>query len=285
MPTRRSQVRSPREPSLRGLVVGMCLGLVACVAPRSVAPAGESTGTGPVAHVSTDGRVRSRPGPVSDVSAAVGEQPLGLGGARDGLVYVPRTYRPEQPAPLMLLLHGAKGNARQMLQALAPVAESEGFLLVIPESRGVTWDHKLATGGADLDFIDMALARVFSRYAVAPERVSVSGFSDGASYALSLGILNGDVFSRIVAFAPGFVDAAEPRGVPRVFIAHGDADQAIPVEEGRRIGAELRSAGFDVRFHEFTGGHSIPADVAQAAARWLREPNPPADSPASGSVP
>ena len=37
------------------------------------------------------------------------------------------------------------------------------------------------------------------------QRVCASGFSDGASYALSLGAANGDLFTHIAAFSPGFM--------------------------------------------------------------------------------
>ncbi len=56
--------------------------------------------------------------------AAKGLQPLGLdgdrskgdtGGDRDGLLYVPKGYRANQPAPLVLMMHGAGAIARQSL--------------------------------------------------------------------------------------------------------------------------------------------------------------------------
>lgn len=258
----------------RGALV-LCL--THCGAPRVVTREEPPTRAQAAPPVATEGRVHARPSAVPTEPGPVGLHPLGLGGGkRDGLLYVPRSYRPEQPAPLMVLLHGAMGNAAQMLEVTQALAEDEGLILVIPESRGVTWDHKLATPGEDLAFIDRALAHVFSRYAVAKEKLSVAGFSDGASYALALGILNGDLFPRIIAFSPGFVHAADPRGVPRVFIAHGDRDAVLPVEQsGRRIVAELGAAGFDVRYLEFAGGHSLPEHVLRAAAQWLHEPASP----------
>lgn len=253
------------------------LGLTHCGTPRAVTREDPPAQVQASPSVSSDGRVHARPSATPTEPGLVGLHPLGLGGGkRDGLLYVPRSYRPGQPAPLMVLLHGAMGNAAQMLEVTQALAEAEGLILVIPESRGVTWDHKLATGSEDLAFIDRALAHVFARHAVAKEQLSVAGFSDGASYALALGILNGDLFPRILAFSPGFVDAAEPRGVPRVFIAHGDKDAVLPVEQsGRRIVAELGAAGFDVRYLEFAGGHSLPQDVLRAAAQWLHEPTSP----------
>ncbi|WP_342375126.1 alpha/beta hydrolase-fold protein [Myxococcus stipitatus] len=261
------------RPVLRCLLTAswLVLSLAGCVVTREAAPAPQ---------VDTSGRLDARPGQVTGTRVAPGAHPLGLGGARDGLLYVPKSHRPDQPAPLMLVLHGSRGNAGQMLQALQALADSEGILLLIPDSRGLTWDDKMGKHGEDLVFIDRALAQVFSRHLVARERISVAGFSAGGSYALALGILNGDLFSRVLAFAPGFVHAEEPQGAPLIFVAHGDKDLVLPVEgSSRRIVAELRSAGFAVHYHEFSGGHFIPADVVQAAIQWLREAPPPASGP------
>jgi predicted esterase len=59
--------------------------------------------------------------------------------------------------------------------------------------------------GPDVDFINRSMSYVFDRYAVDPARLGIAGFSDGASYALSLGLPNGDLFSHIIAFSPGFM--------------------------------------------------------------------------------
>ncbi|WP_169558668.1 alpha/beta hydrolase-fold protein [Myxococcus stipitatus] len=259
------------------LAACLVLSLAGCVAPREAEPASTVTAA---PQVDTSGRVDARPGQVTGTPASPGVHALGLGGARDGLLYVPKSLRPDQPAPLMLVLHGSRGNAGQMLQALQALADSEGLLMLIPDSRGLTWDDKMGKHGEDLRFIDRALAHVFSRHLVARERISVAGFSAGGSYALALGILNGDLFSRVLAFSPGFVHADEPRGMPFIFVAHGDKDQVLSVEgSGRRIVAELRSAGFQVHYHEFSGGHSIPKDVVQAAVQWLREAPPAVSGP------
>jgi len=53
--------------------------------------------------------------------------------------------------------------------------------------------------------------------------VAIQGFSDGASYALSLGLTNGDLFTHVIAFSPGFAAPAEQRGRPRIYVSHGVA--------------------------------------------------------------
>jgi phospholipase/carboxylesterase len=219
-----------------------------------------------------DGRLRARPGRASG-AAPVGLQPLMLGAARDSYLYVPATYRVERPVPLVLLLHGAGGHAHQGLGLLRSLADAAGLLLLAPASRGRTWDLLVSRRyGPDLALIDRALEQTFSRYAVAPERVAVGGFSDGASYALSLGITNGDLFTHVIAFSPGFMAPAGQTGSPRAFVSHGTRDGVLPIERcSRKIVSQLERAGYDVVYREFDGGHMIPPEIALEAVSWFEQ--------------
>jgi phospholipase/carboxylesterase len=219
------------------------------------------------------GRLAARPVPLTEAGPP-GLHPLGLGegrgrNERDGLLYVPDGYDPERPAPLALLFHGAGAEARQALGYLRGAADAAGLLILAPDSRGRTWDLVLGRFGPDVALVDRALAETFRRYAVDPGRLAVGGFSDGASYALSLGLTNGDLFSHVVAFSPGFMAPAEPRGRPCVFVSHGTEDPVLPVERcSRRLVSELRRGGYDTTYQEFDGGHEIAPAVALEAAAW-----------------
>jgi phospholipase/carboxylesterase len=111
---------------------------------------------------------------------------------------------------------------------------------------------------------------VFERHAVDPGRVAIAGFSDGASYALSLGLANGELFSAVLAFSPGFAAPPSRHGAPRVFMSHGTGDRVLPVARTSRLIAPLLEAsGLAVEYREFDGGHAIPAEIARAASAWL----------------
>lgn len=137
--------------------------------------------------------------------------------------------------------------------------------MLAPNSRDTTWDAiHLGNFGIDVDHLNRALERVFETTAIDPARIAVGGFSDGATYALSLGLINGDFFKTIVAFSPGFLIAGEPHGKPRIFISHGDHDHILPIDRcGRRLATDLKAVGYEVTFREFDGDHEIPADVAR----------------------
>jgi phospholipase/carboxylesterase len=217
----------------------------------------------------TEGRLRVRPAPSTE-AVAPGVHPLRLGTGRDGLLYVPTGYEAARPAPLALMLHGAGGSAEHGLSLLRPHADTAGLLLLAPASRRETWDVILGRYGPDVTFVDRALGQTFRRCAVDPSRVAVGGFSDGASYALSLGIANGDLFTHVIAFSPGFMAPAAQHGSPRVYVSHGTRDQVLPVEVcSRRIVPQLQRAGYDVRYHEFDGPHAVPVEIAREATNWF----------------
>ena len=220
------------------------------------------------------GRIVARPGlpegATQDTGAPPGIHRLDLDSARDGRCCVPAGSRPDAPAPLVLLPRAAGGNARTGLAPLQPLADAAGLILLAPDSRRPTWDVIQGGYGPDIAFIDAALAATFARYAVDPVHLGIGGFSDGASYALSVGLTNGDLFTHILAFSPGFLAPASQNGAPRIFIAHGIHDSVLPIDQcSRRIVPRLRDAGYAVRYEEFDGPHTLPPAIARAAVQWF----------------
>ena len=224
-----------------------------------------------VESASSRGRLRARPGPPpSDAAVSTGLRPLGLGSTRDGLLYVPAGYGKLAKVPLALTLHGAGGNARSGISHFLHLADTAGVVLLAPESRGRTWDVLVDGYGPDVEFIDRALESTFDRLALDTRRLAITGFSDGASYALSLGLTNGDLFTRVIAFSPGFMVPATKRGMPPVFVSHGNRDGVLPIGRcSRRIVPQLDREGYDVRYREFDGPHTVPYSVAREALDWF----------------
>ena len=223
------------------------------------------------ASPANDGRLAARP-TSAPPGATVGKPPraLGLDRRRDAILQLPAKSTSEA-LPLFVMLHGAGGSGEGVLRRVATAADEAGIVVLAPDSRDSTWDAIGGGGfGSDVAFIDRALARVFETVSVDPARIAVGGFSDGATYALSLGLINGDLFRRVVAFSPGFVVEATPHGKPHFFISHGTADEILPIDRcSRAIVPQLQRRGYDVTFREFDGGHQVPPDIAADAMRWV----------------
>ena len=216
----------------------------------------------------TRARLGFRPRPTTG-PAGGREEPLGVGTGRDGVLYVPDTA--ERSAPIMVFLHGATGSGRGHLRAVLAAADRYGVILVAPDSRmGGTWDLIAAHQfGPDVEFLDRVLDEVVGRVDGDVSLLALGGVSDGASYALSVGLANGDVFSTVIAFSPGFLAVPEPVGKPRLFVSHGTADPILPIDgcSGAFV-PQLRQAGYEVMFRPFDGGHTVPPEIADNGLRW-----------------
>ena len=192
------------------------------------------------------------------------------------------------PLPVLILLHGAGGDAAGMIGMFRAQAEAQGVALVAPQAAGSSWDLILAAAayrrqggdstlrlsGGDSARVERALEGLARRSNVDAGRVVLGGFSDGASYALSIGPVRPDLYQAIAAFSPGF-SARPPRAPGRqpVFVSHGQADRVLAFARARgTIVPELRAAGHEVTFHPFAGRHTVPDEAIAAALRMVAAP-------------
>lgn len=177
------------------------------------------------------------------------------------------------PAPLVVLLHGAGGNARNFLDQFKRTADERRVVLLSVQSNGRTWaTRKPNEREADVANIKAAIGELTGKTLVA-DRATVMGFSDGASYALSVGMAYPDLFRTIVAFSPGYAFAPSRLDTKqRIFIAHSRRDPILPADNTREMVKGLKSAGFDPDVRWFNGGHEIDPALKNAAFDFALRP-------------
>ena len=187
------------------------------------------------------------------------------------------------PAPLLVALHGAGGEAAEVLAAFRADADANHFILVLPQSKGPTWDmiedlqSRLGVEmnvqpryGKDLKALDLALADLFARVAVDPARVGIMGFSDGATYAVSVGTANPQLFHTVIAYSPGPAFPTRFDATQRIFISHAEEDPVLPYSTTRGMVAKMRVKKMPVMFESFHGGHEVPKAIhAKAIAYFM----------------
>jgi len=201
----------------------------------------------------------------------IGQQPLKLGDSgRDGLLYIPQGYKPGVAMPLVLMFHGA-GSTSLNVSYTFPIADDLGMIVLAPDSRDeATWDMLLHGFGEDVEFIGAALKDTYARCTVDRKRMAIAGHSDGASYALSLGLGTGDTFGKIMAFSPGVMQPAEVHGKPKIFISHWLSDPIMPIDvTSRKFVPRLKALGYDVTFREYEGRHGVPPAVVRDGFEWF----------------
>ena len=96
-------------------------------------------------------------------------------------LYVPESYDPKKPMPMLVWLHGGVSMPRPNLGKMgisyfAKAAEKDGFLLLAPSAAGIPW---WTEGG--IAVIRDAMRHVAENYNVDADHTAAAGFSDGAS--------------------------------------------------------------------------------------------------------
>ena len=214
-------------------------------------------------------RMRARPVAPVEKPAPAGLRKLEARDKRDSLVYIPEAAAKFAKAPLVVALHGATQGAEQGIALLRSQADESGFVLLAPASTERTWEIE-GDWGEDFDNVDLSLALSFGLRNIDAARIAVAGFSDGASYALALGLGNGDLFSAVLGFSAGYLAGVTRVGKPPVFLSAGTEDTIFPIDVcGRAIAKTLKTDGYSVTLREFQGRHTLPPDVAAEAMAWM----------------
>ena len=171
---------------------------------------------------------------------------------------------------LVVVLHGAGQTPADGLRAFRGGWSEPGVVLVAPASKEQTWSALLSQEDRDLETVNLALAQAHKRCRIDRTRVAIGGFSDGATYALTVGVSQGDRFPAIMALSPGGILAQSRIGHPRIFVSHGTLDGVLPIARtGDAVVRLLRGLGYPVTYRRFRGDHEAPTTISAAAIRWF----------------
>lgn len=228
---------------------------------------------------------------------------------RDYTLYVPQQYDASQEASLMMFQDGQRylgpeANAARVLDLLIADGSMRPTVAVFAEpgeqgpglpvyggsgNRSVEYD---ATGDAYVRFLlEELLPEALAGYRVSadPEQRAIAGISSGGHCAFNAAWERPDVFGKVLTHCGSFVDirggcaaASQVRCAPvkplRVFLQSGAHDLDILYGSwllaNREMAAALAYRGYDYRFVEGEGGHSLRHGGAIMAEtlRWLWRP-------------
>jgi phospholipase/carboxylesterase len=198
-------------------------------------------------------------------------------GSRGGFsLYVPEYYTADRAWPLVMALHGGSGNGRNFLWSWLRDARSFGAIVVAPTATGQTW----ALMGEDTDTPNLMriLETVRSRWNVDPDRMLLTGMSDGGTFCYVSGLDQASPFSHLAPVASTFhplmaemADAERMRGLP-IFLVHGRLDWMFPVQVARQTSEALSAAGANVTYREIDDlSHCYPREINAEILQWMNE--------------
>lgn len=193
-------------------------------------------------------------------------------GASRAVLLTPPEIDPSRLYPLVTVLHGAGRQDELLVRACREEPAKRDALFLVPRSLHPTWDLLACDERPDLDFLEWSYDLIYRRYPVDPARQALLGYSDGASYALSVGLSNPHVFRAVMAWAAGFV-ALDDRQLgpadrkPEVLLEYGTHDELFPFERvALPMRANLEQLGYRVEFRVDEGGRHWPSGSFQSEA-------------------
>jgi len=189
-------------------------------------------------------------------------------------------------SPLVYFVHGRAGNLAVMSSFLNVLPRDYSVISVqgiMPDPIGgySWWDVNLH--GQEMEerqeesvrlLIDfMSLAK--EHYNLAPVKTLAFGFSQGAGLLSLIAQTRPDLLDG-VALLSGFVIERDglPEGssLPEVFMAHGELDETIPIEQAIKGREYLKSKGYTVQFvSDEKAGHKVGIQGMRALKKWAGE--------------
>lgn len=166
------------------------------------------------------------------------------GKERSYLMHVPENYDQTKPIPLLVMLHGRGGDAKQFAERtrMNEKADKEGFAVVYPNATKwldrkdlSAWDaaNGLVPPGAranDVQFLRSVIDQSESQLAVDPSRIYMIGHSSGGMMAY---LAASELSDKLAAV--GTVSSAmsgkepKPKSPVSMISTHGTEDEVIPI--------------------------------------------------------
>ena len=171
-------------------------------------------------------------------------QIISNGEKRKYLLYVPESYDPAAPTPLVFNIHGfAQWPANQMrVSGWNKLAAQHGFIVVYPSGTGfpLRWrvSEDLANPGGpekEVAFFSDLIDKLEDEYNIDSSRIYASGLSNGGGMTLLLACKLSDRIAAVGSVAGAYLfdfeDCQQDRPVPAIFF-HGKEDQVVPYKGG-----------------------------------------------------
>jgi polyhydroxybutyrate depolymerase len=159
-------------------------------------------------------------------------------------LYIPASYRPGKPVPLLLNIHAltSSDGYQEYYGDFRPIADTANFLILHPNGEVNSagdrmwnvFDAPSAGGVDDVAYLSALIDTICARYSVDKDRIYSTGMSNGGFMSYELACqLNGRIAAvASVAGTQNITRLAQcaPQHPTPVLAIHGTADGAVPYE-------------------------------------------------------
>ncbi|HEU4683394.1 MAG TPA: hypothetical protein VFS39_02685 [Nitrospira sp.] len=195
---------------------------------------------------------------------------------------VPLTYQPSKGYGLVVCLHGAGFTGDAYLDRWQ-TRLGEDYILACPTYPAGAWFTRRAE-----ELVLATVRHVRGRYHVDPDRIFLTGMSNGGIGAWLIGMHDAPLFAGIAPMAGGLDGVLMPflanLNNTAIYMIHGAKDRVMPAELSRSISRELTALGIRHVYrehqgeHPVAGGHFFPREELPELVAWFgrqrREPLP-----------
>ena len=195
-------------------------------------------------------------------------------------LYVPKKFSNDMP--MIVIMHGMGGSGANTIQAWIKRLEDKFIILCPTYPMGAWWSKNAES------LVIKLINENRNKYDVDPDKIFLSGLSNGAIGAYILGMFYPDRFAGIIPIAGGITKRLMSflinlNNTP-TYIIQGEFDPMFPIELTRRTYKILSDFKSPVIYQEHKergaahGGHFLPESKVPALVEWLtrqkRNPSP-----------
>jgi predicted esterase len=172
-------------------------------------------------------------------------------------MYVPEEYTPNRSWPLMVVLHGAGGDAAGFITAFIKDAKKNRYILAAVKSLGLSWEEPSIydKNNPDDKLILGTMEDIRKNYSIDADRIFLAGFSAGGSMACVFGFKYHSLFRGLAPMSL-FQESGDKNAAGHliVLITSGEKDRAYP--HCKTEYEKLKKQKFDTEFNTLPGvGH------------------------------
>jgi predicted esterase len=185
-------------------------------------------------------------------------------------VYVPTTYVPGHPAPLVVFLHGLGETETQLLAPsfVRDLAERSGAIVVAPYARA-DFDYN----GSEGDVYD-ALDAAKAAFTIDARKQYLAGFSMGGFAVYRIAPMKPHEWAAVMSISGSLLQpeaghaAAELHATP-VYVVTGNLDDTVPSRLSTAAAVYLRDRGVPVSYYlQPTGIHRLSSLLPVLTQAW-----------------